>query len=191
MAWLSWEEEEEERREDGMADLVLFYHPLGSDQTCRQGNVVSSRHGSHLLSSLRTDEPSSQMIFYLQKQLDSMKAEEVKRCREACPTCWLVLRMPSAAGFCIYLSSWRKADHWRSWERAACYYNNNQPCECRDPTIHLRSNRCVKHSCCSWVFLRSRQVIALRWHPVVAAAMFLSETEAPKSSRGYEGERGK
>ena len=34
---------------------------------------------SELLTSLRTDEPSSQMIFYLQKQLDAMSAEEVRR----------------------------------------------------------------------------------------------------------------
>ena len=34
---------------------------------------------SELLVSLRSDEPSSQMIFYLQKQLDAMSAEEVRR----------------------------------------------------------------------------------------------------------------
>ena len=64
-----------------MADLSAF-PIIRLDQIKLVDKETLSQAGTEveaLLSSLRTDEPSSQMIFYLQKQLDSMKAEEVRR----------------------------------------------------------------------------------------------------------------
>jgi len=55
-------------------DQIVLLDDAMLDKTCRDAQL--------LLNSLRNDEPSSQMIFYIQKQLDSMRCESGRRAAE-------------------------------------------------------------------------------------------------------------